>query len=307
MKEDPEALHFGIIISGIFDNDIKGVEIDNSHPYFNQTSPFRAMSQFASEQEIQVCFLRDDGSAAHRERLKKRIADLKLDGIIAMRRLPTHTPMDEIITDFVQSEMPVVTLFGDCEHLDVRAIDLNNIKCGKTVIERFARLGHRQIAVIIPKTSNSWFDDFYEGARLAQNSQIYKKISIHKIRMPLDGDLPDAKKWLFNSENPNRITACLVMASRLMPGLLRYCDSQNYAIPNDLSVILTADQIYLQELKKHFDLMRINFKDLGKMAIRSLRSMCREEQVPRIQLIDLKFQNNGTSGKPPIIRACPRG
>ena len=288
-----ESLHAGVIVSGILNLAVSSIEIPAQALKMPMSS--RAMMQVAFEAGGAVSFFADDGTEETRNRLRSKLEELRLHGVIAMRRLPSYAPLGPLLEPMVKAGMPVVTLFDDCEHLDVRAIDVNNIGAGRMAVKRLAKKGHRAIGIVLPNYRNSWFESYYVGACLAAKELANLGIVIRKIRLPLNGDLPKEPRGLFFRKNPQRITACLVTATLLMPGLLKFFRRNSLSIPEDVSILLTADVFHATELGRTFDLLRIDFEALGKLAMKSLIQMCRGEPVPRIQLVDLVYRKYGTT------------
>ena len=211
------------------------------------------------------------------------------------------------MTRILAANIPAVTVFDDCEGLNLVSVNINNIGLGYEVVRRFLRLGHHRIAVLVPRIRNPYFQDRAAGARLAMAEAQSGETSLDVFQFPLFRPVPSRVVEKFRDPR-HRPTALFVTSATLFDNLWPLLRRLRLRVPHDISIITAARAAYRPACKRSFDTMRIDFSGIGKMALAQLIALLEGTLERRCYALDLPYLCTGSvqALRTPRARAASR-
>ncbi|MCC7518985.1 MAG: GntR family transcriptional regulator [Verrucomicrobiae bacterium] len=247
-------------------------------------------------------FFVDNGRPKRRQEIARQILDLKPSGVIAFRRLVSYVPLQPMLDALVKADVPVVTVFDDCEGHNVHSINLNNVAIGYDVARRLLRLGHRRLAVILPETTGCYFSDRALGCAQAFREAKVPAPNLLTLRLPLTtSSRPMLRRMLTDREK--RPTAFFLTTVTFLPQLWQALKERRLAVPRDVSIVATAGARRIPESPRAVDTVLINFPQIGELAFRTLMAVLDGKVVDRSTFVRVRYNASGTVAKAPIERA----
>lgn len=256
-------------------------------------SSAQALVREASRRKYSVEFLIDNGRPDRREIMVRNILAERPEGVIAFRRLPFYIPMQPIIAPLASAGIPVLTVFDDCEGLKVTSISVNNIGVGYNAVTRLMRLGHRRIAILLPKEENPYFRDRAVGARMAVDEKGGREVTLTEMTLHTVQPFPAAVSRLFRDPE-RRPSALFVTSASLFSGLWPLLRAQKLRVPRDVSIIMVAGNPEIPVCGRKLDVMKIDFPRLGRMAACHLGDLLDGHPQERCTMYNPSYQANGS-------------
>lgn len=253
----------------------------------------RSIFREATRQKCSVHFYMDDGHAERRSVIVDRLLKQKPDGVIAFRRLPSYAPLQAMVAPILAARIPVVTVFDDCEGLNVLSLNINNVGLGYDVVRRFLRMGHRRVAILLPKVQSPYFQDRAVGGRMAVSEARLPNASLEVLQLPRFRPIPPSMARRFHDPK-QRPTALFVTAASLFASLWPLLRQLKLAVPRDISIIMAAGDTYVPGCKRSFDTMKINFPDIGKLALSSLIALLEGHLAQRTNVLAPRYISQGS-------------
>lgn len=268
---------------------------------FQELNYAASLFQEARQHACRVRFYVDTGNAARRRAIAAQIVARPPSGVIAFRRLLSYAPLRPMIAPIVAANIPVVTVFDDCEQLNVASININNIAVGYEAARRLLRLGHRRIAVLLPRIQNRYFNDRAQGARMALADAGRPDARLEILRLALADPMPPAVVKQFRQPD-RRPTAVIVTVASLFRQLWPVAQRCRLRVPRDLSIVMCSGRADLPEYKRSFDTLKIDFAALGRLAFTHLMKFREGRLTERALVLDLPYVRAGSTWKPPPAR-----
>lgn len=299
-------IQIAVILGGQTDLPVEGVEGLPMPHRFQELNYAASLFQEASRHSCHVRFYVDTGNAARRRAIAAQIIARPPAGVIAFRRLLSYAPLRPMIAPIVAANLPVVTVFDDCEQLNVASININNIAVGYEAARRLLRLGHRRIAVLLPRIQNRYFNDRAQGARMALADAGRPDARLEILRLALADPIPPAIVKQF-CQPDRRPTAVIVTVASLFRQLWPVVQRRRLRVPRDLSIVMCAGRTRLPEYQRSFDTLKIDFAALGRLAFTHLMKFREGRLAERALALDLSYVRAGSTWKPPptCVHASP--
>lgn len=256
-----------------------------------------AIWQAATARQVSLEFFLDNGQPDRRRQIVSQILALKPDGVIALRRLVSYVPLQTMLQPLVESGLPVVTVFDDCEGLPVHSINENNVALGYQAAHRFLRLGHRRIAVLLPRNGGDYFDDRAVGCEQACRESNVPLDNLRVVRLALNRPFAPPLRRLF-SARATRPTAVFSSTATFLPELLRTLKRSRLSVPGDVSLIMTASLTQSPEMSRAVDTLLVDFPKMGRLALQVLMEVLSGKAAERSTLVDLRYAASGTVAAP---------
>jgi DNA-binding LacI/PurR family transcriptional regulator len=208
-----------------------------------------AIWRAAAVRHVSLEFFLDNGRSERRRQIVSQVLVLRPDGVIALRRLVSHVPLQAMLRPLIEASLPVVTVFDDCEGLPVHSVNENNIALGYQAARRFLTLGHRRLAVLLPAHGGDYFDDRAVGCEQAWCEANLPIENLRIVRLPLNRPFAPPLRKLFAPRDA-RPTAVFSSTATFLPELLRTLKQLRLAVPRDVSVLMTASVTQTSEMAR---------------------------------------------------------
>lgn len=253
----------------------------------------RSLFREATRHGCTVQFYVDNGQTKRRALIVDQLLKHRPDGVIAFRRLMSYAPLQAMMTPILAANIPAVTVFDDCEGLNMVSLNINNVGLGYEVVRRFLRLGHHRIAVLVPRIRNPYFQDRAAGARLAMAEAQPDENSLEVFQFPLFRPVPSRVVEKFRDPR-HRPTALFVTSATLFDSLWPLLRRLRLRVPRDISIITAARAAYRPACKRSFDTMKVDFPGIGKMALAQLIALLEGTLERRCHALDLPYLRTGS-------------
>lgn len=287
-----------------------GQDLDEAcqHALQDVSNTARAIFLEAERAKVMVdCYI-DDRKAESRHRIVEQVRSTNAQGVLIVRRL-LSSRVAPMVSTFLSIGLPVVTAYDDCEQTNMVSINFNNVGIGHAAARIFLDHGHRKIGVL-HKTKEQYIYDRFLGSELAASELNDPRISIEPFF--LEYSYTDAKIHRlfgrrFNRNNPNRPTALLATDALLLTRLQPLFKSEKLIIPRDLSVIICSPVPEIPGFQQSFDIMKLDFAEIGSLAFRTLEKLYIGSSCPPCVLVTPPYRPSGTvtssqSGEKPAKR-----
>lgn len=252
----------------------------------------------AKQQEATLEFFVDNGHSKRRQLIAQQILAIKPSGVIAFRRLISYAPLQPMLNALVKADLPVVTVFDDCEGHNVHSLNLNNVAIGYDVARRLLRLGHRRLAVILPDTTGCYFSDRALGCEQAFRAANVPQQNLDVLRLSLKRSSRTMLRRIL-ADRERRPTAFFLTTVAYLPQLWRALKERRLAVPRDVSIVATAGVRAIPEAPRAVDTFLIDFPKIGRLAFDTLMAVLAGEVVSRSTLVDVQYSRAGTVASPP--------
>lgn len=255
-----------------------------------------AIFEAAKRAQVALEFFLDNGEAERRRLIANQILDLKPSGVIAFRRLASYVPLQPMLSVLVEAHLPVVTLFDDCEGLNLHSINLNNVAIGYDVARRFLKHRHRRMAVLIPENSGDYFGDRAVGCEQAWREANLPREDLQVLSLSLKRPSGAVLRKLLATDS--RPTAIFSTTATFLPVLLGVLRKLRLSVPKDVSLIMTAGVVRTPEMTRAVDTILINFPKLGKLAFDTLMNLLAGKAVERTTFVGVTYAAAGSVARP---------
>lgn len=292
-KSEDKRRHIAVILGG--ERNLPPEGLDHLPP-LHQGGPLDyadGLFQEARHRGCTVRFYGDYGKASRRRAIVRHILEHRPDGVIGFRRGAFYIPLEPMIAPLVAARIPVVTIFDDCEQLDVASINVDNIGMGYDAVNRFVKLGHRRIAVLLPRIPNRYINDRGVGAQMAIDEARRDDITLDVVRFPLRRPVPARVVSLFR-DPALRPTAVFVSTSLVFDSLWPLLRKLRLKVPDDVSILMCAGVTYLPTCGRSFDTLKIDFQKLGRTAVSRLLKLLEGKQEERATVLTLRYIHKGS-------------
>lgn len=255
----------------------------------------------ANRRGVSLVFFIDDGNARRRQLISHELIRQKVAGVVAFRRLNSYVPLRPLLDPLLKANLPVVAGFDDCEGIRAFSINVNNVGIGSEIAHRFLRLGHRRLAILLPKVRGNYFADRAAGCHMAVKGSGLKDVRLQVLRMTFGRSEEPRLKALLK-DPCRRPTAILVSAMSLLPALWRVVRRLRLRVPKDLSLAAVSGVATIPEVKRPLDMFRLNFHRIGQEALSRLLDCLDGRPVEHARLISPPYLARGTVAEAPGSR-----
>lgn len=252
----------------------------------------RTVRKIASEAEIkgvETLFFASNGSSEKDLEVVHHIFKSNVQGAIIVRRIYSRgiAPMAESL---LSKQIPVVTIFGNCEYTRMVSVNFNNFGIGHTAATELFRRGHRKVAVLMSENAGDYFNERLQGCEAALDD--YPDSEIEAIYID-----PNASVSSLDIKNLLRIGASAVFASseNLFTQMVPHLGKVDIHIPGDLSVILCSSIPVGKNAPNHpFNYLNLDFDELGSRAFKALCAFYSGEIPHKSILINPNLEDQGS-------------
>ncbi len=252
----------------------------------------RGLLQAASESNCNVSLYADNGNLDVREKIITQIASSSVQGVIIVRRT-LESGVASLAKTFLRKGIPVVTAYDDSEKTDMLSVNFNNIGIGHAAAQVFIQNGHDEIGVLLRENQGAYFDDRLSGCQLAMQEQgkSTDKVSSFLLNPDCPKSAARVAKALSAADAP---TALLVTSADLLTALAPNLKKLQRNVLTELSVIVCSSLHCIDGYKTPFDIMMLDFEQVGATSFSTLLNLINGENVP-FPLIGAPFMPHDTS------------
>lgn len=287
------AYRIGVILPPIR---IHGLKSDNRAKLDNLYNfPPETHSLFTElfKRNCKVNFFIDDSSDENREHIISLMKQEHLHGIIAIRRSIEYPPLQPMVKLLLKSNLPVVTVFDDCEGLHVTSINLNNIALGYDTGKRFQRAGCNRLAVLVPPRGNHYYYNRLVGCRMAfdEGSSTVRDI----IEITVNPNEPDVSELGTLLNDPEqRINGLFLTSAGYIHPTLQLLKKLQLKVPEDVSVLAVTGTPGRLANSVPCDTMQLDFNEVGTRAADAIIRLIEGTATSHAIFTGFSYRSSGT-------------
>jgi LacI family transcriptional regulator len=180
---------------------------------------------------------------------------------------------------FEARQLPAVIMGPQHDGVQLPFVDLHNRAMSRHAIGTCASMGHRRIALFVPRRGEVGTlhleEGFREGARLLRRPDIEPQIVYHD-------DSPEGIGVVLRRllRQRNRPGVLLVSRSKVVIGVLAHLAQMQLRVPKDVSLVALSDQDYLSMITPPLTRYRYNHKQLADALFHIVLERVRDPQAP---------------------------
>lgn len=285
----------GVILPPIHKTTSKSVnlsELDNLYLFPPET---RSLFSELLNRNCKVSFFIDDRSEKSREYILSLTRRERLHGIIAIRRSIEYPPLSPLVKHLLRLNIPVVTVFDDCEGLDVTSINLNNIALGYNAGKRFLRAGCSRLGVLVPPPGNHYYYNRLVGCRMAfGEGGDHERNVVEIIVNPNQPDLGELRALLRSRKS--RINGIFMTNAGYIEPVLQLLKQLKLKVPRNISVLAVTGTPGRFAEKAPCDTMHLDFNEVGTRAVDAIIHLIEGTATPRAIFTGFTYRSAGTLG-----------
>lgn len=280
-----------IQISALLPRDPKGAP-EGLERCIATTASAQGILRAARNTKTVIDFYADNGNETVRKSIISQIVASKAQGVIIVRRV-LETGIASLANAFLRKRLPVVTAYDDCENTQMTPVNFNNIGIGHTAAQQFIRHGHRKIGVLLLGAGGEYFHDRLRGCRMAMEESGASPDSV--VETEIDPRSPEsienALRRVLAPDGPTALLATHTLPLSLLYPRLR---THGVEIPRDLSVIVCSSTENIQNLERPVDIMRLDFRQIGEAAFKTLLDLLKGNGVHSYTLVNAAYEPHGS-------------
>lgn len=293
-EEDSRHARLAVVFDGV---EVRSVAASRTLPKMRLSSSECARGFFseAVRSKCEIVFYLNNGQPAQQNAIARALLEDGIDGAAFFRRGP-RGDLSRIIAPLADARVPVVSVFDDCKGANVASIDVNDIAIGYTAAQCLLAMGHRRLAFLIPARGYDWMRERCEGFQIAL-AEAGIETPVQWIHLPvareIDGRRAQTLQRVFTG-NPSRPTAVFSPSVLLVEKIVPFLASLRLRVPRDISLIACGSADLLPKKKFPYDLMNIDFAEIGRTAFASLFDLIAGKPVNRTLRIDPPYLRRGS-------------
>ena len=247
-----------------------------------------------------IFFYLYNGTASSQNKIVDSLIQNQIHGVALFRRAYASN-VCPVTIPLIRRNIPVVTVFDSCKETEALSVNINNIATGYEAMDTFLKHKHRRMLFVAGSRPNEFIEERLKGFRLALSEANIPNSGVQVARIPYNRPIsPETirriEKMLRDPENSP--TAAFFPSTLLLRKFLPILKESRLRIPKDFSIICCGSADLLPEKEFPFDLMGIDFRDIGRVACQSLFRVMTGDPTERSILLDATYISRGSTANP---------